>query len=205
MHTARWLPAERKGYSGVGTLTRVTPYATSTGIGRAEFDGEGRVIRTDLAGLSVVNVYLPSGTTGPVRQAAKYRFMERFLEVIEEALAQGREVLVCGDLNIAHQQVDLKNWRTNKSNSGFLPDERAWFGMLLQRGLVDVVRELAGPETAVYSWWTARSGARERDIGWRIDYQLATPKLAGAAIGYSIPREPLLSDHAPVVVDYAMP
>jgi exodeoxyribonuclease-3 len=203
-HAALWLPAERKGYSGVGTLTRDVPRAVSTGIGSQEFDGEGRVIRTDLGGLSVVNVYAPSGTTGDVRQAAKYRFMALFLDYLAGVLAQGREVLVCGDINIAHQKVDLKNWRSNQRNSGFLPEERAWFGSLLERGLVDVVRELAGPETAVYSWWTARAGARARDIGWRIDYQLATPGLADRATGFQVLREPLLSDHAPVIVDYSM-
>jgi len=202
-HTAQWLPAERKGYSGVGTLTRAAPASTVTGMGSPEFDSEGRVIRTDLPGLSVINVYAPSGTTGAVRQAAKYRFMALFVDYLDVVLLEGREVLVCGDINIAHQQIDLKNWRTNQHNSGFLPEERAWFGSLLERGLVDVVRALAGPETAVYSWWTARAGARERDIGWRIDYQLATPKLAAHATGYSIPRLPLLSDHAPVIVDYA--
>ncbi|HET8985596.1 MAG TPA: exodeoxyribonuclease III, partial [Trueperaceae bacterium] len=174
-HGALWLPAERKGYSGVGTLTREAPTSASTGMGSQEFDGEGRVIRTDLHGLSIINVYAPSGTTGDVRQAAKYRFMALLFTYLEGVLAEGREVLVCGDINIAHQKVDLKNWRTNQRNSGFLPEERAWFGSLLGRGFVDVVRELAGPETAVYSWWTARAGARERDIGWRIDYQLATP------------------------------
>lgn len=203
-HTACWLPADRKGYSGVGTLTRHTPLATRTGIGSAEFDGEGRVIRTDLPEAVIINVYTPSGTTGDVRQAAKYRFMTQFLDYLVGVIAEGREVLVCGDINIAHQKIDLRNWRSNQKNSGFLPEERAWFGSLLERGLVDVVRTLAGPETAVYSWWTARGGARERDVGWRIDYQLATPGLARRATGYSILREPLLSDHAPVIVDYSI-
>ena len=129
--------------------------------------------------------------------------MGLFIEYLDKVLAEGREVLVCGDINIAHQKIDLRNWRSNQRNSGFLPEERAWFGSLLERGLVDVVRALAGPEAAVYSWWTARAGARERDVGWRIDYQLATPGLAGCATRYVVSREPLLSDHAPVIVDYA--
>jgi exodeoxyribonuclease-3 len=202
-HTAVWLPAERKGYSGVGTLTRQAPTAVATGIGSSEFDGEGRVIRTDLNDVSVINVYCPSGTTGEVRQAAKYRFLSLFSDYLDRLLAEGREVLVCGDINIAHQKVDLRNWRTNQRNSGFLPDERAWFGSLIERGFVDVVRALAGPDTAVYTWWTARAGARERDVGWRIDYQLATAGLAGRATGFTVLREPLLSDHAPVLVDYS--
>lgn len=201
-HVATWLPAERKGYSGVGTLSRLEPVGVTTGIGSAEFDVEGRVIRTDLPDATIINVYTPSGTSGEVRQAAKYRFMARFHTYLEELIAEGREVVVCGDINIAHDKVDLKNWRTNQKNSGFLPQERAWLSTVLDLGLVDVVRQLAGPETAVYTWWTARSGARERDVGWRIDYQLATPGLAATATSYTVLREPLLSDHAPVIVDY---
>ena len=202
-HVAYWSPAVRKGYSGVGTLVRSAPARVVPGIGVDEFDLEGRVLRTDLADVTVVNVYLPSGTMGDVRQAAKYRFMTAFEGYVSGLIAEGRELLVCGDINIAHRPVDLKNWRSNQKTSGFLPDERSWFGTLLKLGLVDVVRELAGPDGEVYSWWTARAGARERNVGWRIDYQLATPGLASRARSFTIPRHPLLSDHAPVIVDYA--
>jgi exodeoxyribonuclease III len=115
---------------------------------------------------------------------------------------EGRDALVVGDLNIAHAEIDLRNWRANRRTSGFLPEERAWLSEALALGYVDVVRELAGPETAAYSWWSQRAGARERDVGWRIDLQLATPGLASRATGYAIPRTPVVSDHAPVVVDY---
>src|SRR5690606_22605895 len=157
---------------------------------------------TDLRDFTVVNVYAPSGTTGALRQAAKYRFLEQFYAYLRALLDEGRELLVCGDINIAHDKVDLKNWRSNQNTSGFLPAERTWFGSLLDLGFVAVVRRRAGPETEVYSWWTARAGARQRNIGWRIDYQLATTGLADRARAYSLPREPLLSDHAPVIVDY---
>ena len=201
---ASWHPAERKGYSGVGTLTRARPRRVRAGIGSAEHDSEGRVLVTELPEVTVLNVYCPSGTTGDVRQAVKMAFLDRFLGFVSALLAEGRPLLVCGDVNIAHREIDLKNWRGNQKSSGFLPEERAWFGELLGLGLVDVVRRLAGEETAVYSWWTQRAGARERNVGWRIDYQLATPDLAERAVAFDVPRFPVLSDHAPVVVDYSL-
>jgi exodeoxyribonuclease-3 len=201
---ASWHPAERKGYSGVGTLTRMPPRGVKVGIGDAAFDAEGRVLLTELQEVTVLNVYAPSGTTGEVRQAVKMAFLDRFLGFVAELLAQGKPLLVCGDMNIAHREVDLKNWRSNQKSSGFLPEERAWFSRLLDVGLVDVVRRLAGDDTPVYSWWTQRAGARERNVGWRIDYQLATPDVAARALAFDVPRLPVLSDHAPVVVDYEL-
>jgi exodeoxyribonuclease III len=199
-----WHPAERPGYSGVGTLARSGFEAVRVGIGDPAFDAEGRVLRTDLAGgVVLVNVYVPSGSAGPHRQASKMAFLERFLPYLRALAEEGREVLVVGDINIAHAEIDLKNWRTNGQTSGFLPDERAWFGRVLELGYVDVVRHLAGPDTAVYTWWSQRAGARERDVGWRIDHHLATPGLAARAVRYEVPRLPVVSDHAPVVVDYA--
>src|SRR5690606_33261968 len=140
-------PAERKGYSGVGTLTRARPRRVRVGIGSPEHDSEGRVLVTELPAVTVLNVYAPSGTMGEVRQAVKMQFLDRFLGFVAELLAEGRPLLLCGDVNIAHREVDLKNWRSNQKSSGFLPEERAWFGELLGLGLVDVVRRLAGDET----------------------------------------------------------
>jgi len=201
-HQAHWHPAERPGYSGVGTLIRAAPRAVTIGIGHEQFDKEGRVIRADLDGFTLINVYAPSGTSGEVRQQVKMAFLAVFRQYIGALIAEGRELLICGDMNIAHQPIDLKNWRGNQKNSGFLPEERQWLSDFLGLGLVDVVRQLAGPDFEIYSWWTVRAGARERNVGWRIDYQLATPGLAARARGFEIPRLPVFSDHAPVVVDY---
>ena len=197
-----WNPALRPGYSGVGTLTREPPDRVTAGSGRNEFDVEGRVLVTEVGGVSVLNVYVPSGTMGAARQAVKMSFLEHFLEYVSRLVATGRPLLICGDVNIAHTKVDLKNWRSNQRTSGFLPEERRWLTSLLEVGLVDVVRRLAGPETEVYTWWTLRAGARERNVGWRLDYQLATPEVAGKATGFEVRRFPILSDHAPVSVDY---
>src|SRR5690606_25953567 len=190
--------------SGVGTLTRAAPLAVRVGSGYPEHDREGRVIVTELPELTLLNVYAPSGTTGELRQAVKMEFLERFLGFVAGLVAEGRPLLLCGDVNVAHREVDLKKWRSNQRSSGFLPEEREWFGRLLDVGLVDVVRRLAGDDAEVYSRWTQRAGARERNVGWRIDYQLAPPDLAERAGAFDVPRFPVLSDHAPVAVDYAL-
>jgi exodeoxyribonuclease III len=201
---AYWHPAERPGYSGVASLARQAVDEVTTGIGVPEHDAEGRVQRLDVGSLSVVNVYVPSGTTGDARQAVKMSFLNRFRDYLTALLRKRDEVLVCGDVNIAHREIDLKNWRANRQTSGFLPEERAFFGSLLELGLRDVVRDLAGPDTAVYTWWSSRAGARAKDVGWRLDYHLATSGLAARARAYQVLRTPLLSDHAPVVVDYEL-
>ncbi len=197
-----WHCAERKGYSGVGVLSLQPADRTIHGLGFEAYDSEGRVLRADFSRLSVLNVYVPSGSSRAERQAFKMRFLADFYDHVERLLTEGRELLVCGDLNVAHREVDLTNWRANQKTSGFLPEERAWFGRLLELGLVDVVREHAGPEAPVYSWWSQRSGARARNVGWRLDYQLATPGLASRVAHAEIFKDPVLSDHAPVVVDY---
>lgn len=187
----------------MGTLARGGFARVRAGIGEPDVDAEGRVLRTDLPnGIALVNVYAPSGSSGEHRQAAKMAFLERFLPYLRALRDEGRDALVVGDLNIAHAEIDLKNWRANRRTSGFLPEERAWLSEALALGYVDVVRALAGPEAAVYSWWSQRAGARGRDVGWRIDLQLATPGLAARATGFAIPRLPVVSDHAPVVVDF---
>lgn len=207
VYRALWHPAEKPGYSGVGLLTRVPPDRLEIGMGVARYDREGRVVRADLDGVTVVSVYVPSGTTGDARQAVKMRFLRAFKSYVKRLLgevrAEGRELLVAGDVNIAHRKIDLKNWRSNQTTSGFLPEERAWLDGLLRLGLRDAVREHVGPDTPVYSWWSMRSGARARNVGWRLDYQLVTPGLAARVAEVDVPREPVLSDHAPVTVRYA--
>lgn len=199
---AYWLPAVKSGYSGVGVVTSQLVQRVQTGIGDAQVDDEGRVQRLDFADWTLVNAYFPSGSSGEHRQIAKFHFLERFRRYIEGVVAEQPRVLVCGDFNIAHQKIDLKNWKSNQDTSGFLPEERQWLTEFSSLGFIDVVRTLAGAETAVYSWWSQRAGSRQRDVGWRLDYQWASPELAARAMSFQIPRLPVFSDHAPVIVDY---
>lgn len=196
--------AEKKGYSGVGIYFRQPPERVVVGIGDAEFDAEGRYVQADFPGLSVVSLYVPSGSSSPERQAAKFRFMAVFLPVLRQLRQAGQELVICGDWNIAHQQIDLKNWKGNLKNSGFLPEERAWFGDLLNRdGWVDVYRQLNPDATDdCYTWWSNRGQARAKNVGWRIDYQLATPSVAKTASEARIYKEQWFSDHAPLSIDY---
>lgn len=198
-------PAEKKGYSGVGLYCRRQPDRVSVGLGIPEFDAEGRYLRADFGQLSVISLYLPSGSSSEERQQVKFAFMQQFLPVLESLHAEGRDVVVCGDWNIAHQEIDLKNWKGNLKNSGFLPEERAWFGDLLSRvGWVDVWRRLY-PDVPGYTWWSNRGQAYAKDVGWRIDYQMATPTLAAQAQQASVYKLEKFSDHAPLIVDYARP
>jgi exodeoxyribonuclease-3 len=196
--------AEKKGYSGVGLWCRKRPDRVIEGMGHGEFDTEGRFIRADFGKLSVVSLYLPSGSSSPERQEAKFRFMDYFLPLLTSMAAEGRDVLVCGDWNIAHQQIDLKNWKSNQKNSGFLPEERAWMGRVLnEAGWVDVYRCLH-PETteACYTWWSNRGQAWAKNVGWRLDYQLATPSIASTAVSASVWKDSRFSDHAPLSIDF---
>jgi exodeoxyribonuclease-3 len=194
--------AEKKGYSGVGIYCKNKPDNVIVGLNIPEFDAEGRYIEAQFGNLSVVSLYLPSGTSGEERQAVKFKFMEAFLPHLVQLKHSGREVIVCGDWNIAHTEKDLRNWRGNKKNSGFLPEERAWVTALLDEvGFVDVFRKLH-PKLEAYTWWSNRGQAWAKDVGWRLDYQLATPEMAGKAVTTGIYKEQRFSDHAPMMVDY---
>ncbi|MFG2379740.1 exodeoxyribonuclease III [Streptomyces avermitilis] len=204
-------PAAAKGRAGVSLYTRREPDRVRVGFGSAEFDGSGRYVEADLPGVTVASLYLPSGEVGTERQDEKYRFMGEFLthlkDLRERAAADGREVLVCGDWNIAHQEADLKNWRGNRKNAGFLPEEREWLGRVLSSedgGYVDVVRALHPDVEGPYSWWSYRGRAFDNDSGWRIDLAVATQGLARRAVkGYverAASHEERWSDHAPVTV-----
>jgi exodeoxyribonuclease-3 len=197
--------AERKGYAGVGVYTRHEPSDVSAGFGDEEFDAEGRYLETRYdtprRRLSIVSCYFPSGSSGEERQAAKFRFLERLYPHLMR-LKAGREFILVGDVNIAHQEIDLKNWRSNQKNSGFLPEERAWMtGLLTHGGLVDVFRTL-NPEPEQYTWWSNRGQAWAKNVGWRLDYHLATPGIAAKARREQIYLERRFSDHAPVIIDY---
>jgi len=200
--------AERPGYSGVGLFTRCAPKQVHTGLSGLDgehwrqTDAEGRYVQADFEKLSIISAYFPSGSSSEVRQAAKMAFLQRFLPFISGLKNTGREIILCGDINIAHCPIDLKNWRGNQKNSGFLPEERAWMDVLFGDGFVDVFRALY-PDKEAYTWWSNRGRAREKDVGWRIDYQIATPALAKLARSASIhDRHERFSDHAPLTVDY---
>ena len=194
--------AQKKGYSGVGLYTRCPPTRVIEGIGVAEFDCEGRYLRADFDRLSVISVYLPSGSSGEARQTAKFRFLECFLPHLKRLRAEGREIVLCGDWNIAHQQIDLKNWRGNQKNSGFLPEERAWLTRVFDElGWVDVFRSRE-PRPEHYTWWSNRGQAWAKNVGWRIDYQIATPGLAATPKRVAIYKRRRFSDHAPLIIDY---
>ncbi|WFB07746.1 exodeoxyribonuclease III [Streptomyces sp. LX-29] len=204
-------PAAAKGRAGVAVYSRREPDAVRVGFGSAEFDGGGRYVEVDLPGVTVASLYLPSGEVGTPRQDEKERFMAEFLPYLkglrERAAAGGREVLVCGDWNIAHREADLKNWRANRKSAGFLPEEREWLGRVFdEAAYVDVVRALHPDTEGPYSWWSYRGRAFDNDTGWRIDYHVATEGLAGRALKAVVERaashELRWSDHAPVTVSY---
>jgi exodeoxyribonuclease-3 len=204
--------AQRKGYSGVGLYSRHVPSDVRIGFGSREFDAEGRWVelRYDMASssrrrpfrkLSIVSCYFPSGSSGEDRQAAKFRFLARLYPHLVKLKAE-RDFILVGDVNIAHREIDLKNWRSNQKNSGFLPEERAWLTKLFGRGgLVDVFRTL-NPHPEQYTWWSNRGQAWAKNVGWRLDYHLATPAVAATARREHIFVAQRFSDHAPLLIDY---
>ncbi len=193
----------------MGLYTRHTPSDVRVGFGKAAFDDEGRYVElrfdTPQRKLSLISCYFPSGSSGPERQEAKFRFLDLMYPHLM-ALKKERDFIVCGDVNIAHQQADLKNWRSNQKNSGFLPEERAWMTRLLSEGgMVDVYRQLQPDTTdACYTWWSNRGQAYANNVGWRLDYHLATPALASLARTEEIYKEEKFSDHAPLTIGYAL-
>ncbi|PIT09767.1 exodeoxyribonuclease III [Snodgrassella communis] len=198
-----WHTAVKRGYSGVAIYSKQKPDAIQIGLGWEDFDHEGRYVRADFGKLTVISLYLPSGSSSEERQQAKFSFLDKFLPVLRELQALQRDIVICGDWNIAHQNIDLKNWRGNLKNSGFLPEERQWLSRVIDElGWVDIWRTLY-PEIPGYTWWSNRGQAYAKDVGWRIDYQLATPNLAACAQTAAIYKDEKFSDHAPLIVDYA--
>ncbi len=196
--------AQKKGYSGVGIYSRKRPRSIREGFGNPEFDGEGRYIEADFGAYAVISIYLPSGTSSPERLAAKFRCMAVMMEHLRLLRESGREIILCGDWNIAHKPIDLKNWRSNQKNSGFLPEEREWLTRLFDDvGFVDVFRRL-DPNPDRYTWWSNRGQAWAKNVGWRLDYQIATPGIASKAKACSIYTDERFSDHAPLTIDYAI-
>lgn len=197
-----YLESERPGYSGVALYSRHEPDEVIRGLGWADMDGEGRYLEARFGSLSVISLYLPSGTSGDARQAVKMDFLGRFSSHLAALRGEGRECVICGDLNIAHRQIDLKNWRSNQKNSGFLPEERAWLDHVFDElGFVDAFR-VVNQEPEQYTWWSNRGQAWANNVGWRLDYQIVTPGLAERVREARIYTRKRFSDHAPLIMDY---
>ncbi len=194
--------AEKKGYSGVALYTKTKPTAIHQGLGWGIADTEGRYLQADFGPLSVASLYLPSGTSGEGRQDVKYEFMQKYDERLAAHKNDGRQYILCGDWNIAHKEIDIKNWRTNQKTSGFLPEERAWLDKVLgPLEFIDAFRAL-NKESEQYTWWSQRSRAREKNVGWRIDYQIVSQNIGDTIRAASIYKDEFFSDHAPLIVDY---
>ncbi|EED34918.1 exodeoxyribonuclease III [Luminiphilus syltensis NOR5-1B] len=196
--------AEKKGYSGTALYCRSKPQRVITSLGWDPADSEGRYLQADFPGISVVSLYLPSGSSGDERQVRKEVFMDAFFDHLKALRRKRREFIICADWNICHREIDLKNWRANRKNSGFLPHERAWLDRVFDElGYVDSFRRV-NPEPDQYTWWSNRGQAWAKNVGWRLDYMLVTPGLADAATSASIYREERFSDHAPLTLDFAI-
>ncbi len=194
--------AQKPGYSGVAIYTRIKPNAVKKGLGFPLADTEGRYVEIEIGNLSIASLYLPSGSSGEIRQEAKLAFMARYQEILKQQLHSSRDYVICGDWNIVHKQIDIKNWASNQKSSGCLPEERAWLDLLFEQwGWVDAFRVL-NHEKEQYTWWSERMKAWDKNVGWRIDYQVVTPGLRDKIKAVSIYRGQKFSDHAPLVIDY---
>ena len=196
--------ALKKGYSGVGLYSKKAPDSVKIGFDDGEFDAEGRYVEARFGNLIVISAYFPSGSSAPERQEAKFRFLDLFMPHIKKLKSEGLEIVLCGDINIAHKEIDLKNWKGNLKNSGFTPEEREWMTQLFsEAGFMDVYRFLhPNTEDECYTWWSQRGQAYAKNVGWRIDYQIATPGIAKKAQRVEIYKGEKFSDHAPLIIDY---
>jgi len=201
-YQAYFFDAEKKGYSGVAIYSRVEPDSVAAGLGWECADKEGRYLQLNFAGLSIASLYMPSGSSSELRQEFKFQFLNRYLPILKKQLQHKQDFIICGDWNIAHKPIDLKNWRSNQNNSGFLPEERAWLDQVLGSvGYVDAFRVL-NQQTEQYTWWSNRGRAWDNNVGWRIDYQIITPGLKNKIKSVAIYKEQRFSDHAPLIIDY---
>lgn len=199
-----YFDAQKKGYAGTAVFCRQPPDRVTTGLGWPMADEEGRFIQAEFGDLTIASLYLPSGSAGPDRQARKFEFMAQFMDWLRKARRRRRDFIICGDWNIAHRPIDLKNWRSNQKNSGFLPEERAWLDELYDEvGYVDAFRAV-NQQPDQYSWWSNRGNARANNVGWRLDYQVITPALRSQVVAASIHTADHFSDHAPVTIEYAL-
>ena len=194
--------ALKKGYSGVAIYSRIKPDKIIDKIGWREADDEGRYLQANFGKLSIVSLYLPSGSSSEERQIIKFDFLDHFISILKKMRRQKREYIICGDWNIAHKKIDIKNWKGNQKNSGFLPEERSWMDNLFNKlGMVDSFR-VVNQEAEQYTWWSNRGQAWAKNVGWRIDYQIVTPGLKDKIRTASIYKDERFSDHAPLIIDY---
>ena len=197
-----YFDAQKKGYAGTALFSKLEPKKITKGLGFDISDTEGRFIQADFKDLSVASMYLPSGSSGEERQARKLTFMDEFMKFMQGLKSKRREFIICADWNICHKEIDLKNWRANQKNSGFLPEERRWLDKLYdEEGFTDAFR-VVNTSAEQYSWWSNRGQAREKNVGWRLDYQVVTPKLKDKVVSAEIYTEERFSDHAPVTIEY---
>lgn len=197
-----FVDAEKKGYSGVGLYSKVKPDHVTTKLGWADADNEGRYLQADFGNLSIISLYLPSGSSGDHRQDIKFDFMQRYEKILKKQIKDGRSYIICGDWNIIHKEIDIKNFKSNQKNSGCLPEERAWLDKLFDKiGFVDAFR-VVNQEADQYTWWSNRGRARENNVGWRIDYQVITPDLKPKVKDAFVYKDEWYSDHAPLIIDY---
>ncbi len=197
-------PAEKKGYSGVAIFAKTKPDSVIVGLNNPEIDNEGRYLEFQYGNLSIISLYLPSGSSGEDKQQKKFRFMEYYLPILMAQANSERQYIICGDWNIAHSEIDLKNWKGNLKNSGFLPEERAWLSQIFNLGYTDTWRYLY-PENPGYTWWSNRGQAYLKDVGWRIDYQIISNSLKDKLKHASIYKNEKFSDHAPLIVEFDLP
>ncbi len=195
-----WYPAQKKGYSGTAILTRKTPQKVTYGCGHKDYDDEGRMIRADFEDFSVMSVYFPSGTTGGIRQDFKYRFLDDFQFYTDRLRLESPRLVISGDYNICHRAIDIHNPKSNANTSGFLPAEREWMENFINSGYTDSFRHL-NPDPHHYTWWSYRAGARARNLGWRIDYNMVTEALSPQIKSARILPQAVHSDHCPVVLE----
>lgn len=194
--------ARKKGYSGTAIYSKVEPGRVLHGFGVPEFDDEGRYLEVQLGDVSVVSLYLPSGSSGDIRQEAKFRFLDAFKPHLQKLMRRRSQCILCGDWNIAHKVIDIKNWKSNQKNSGFLPEERAWMDELFgPQKYVDAFR-VVNDEAEQYTWWSNRGRAWDNNVGWRLDYQVVTPGLRDKVRRTAIYKDERFSDHAPLTMDY---
>ena len=197
-----FVDAQKKGYSGVGIYAKTKPNKIITKLGFDVADNEGRYVQFDYPGLSVVSIYLPSGSSGDERQAIKFQFMDFYKKLLQKQIKQKREYIICGDWNIVHKEIDIKNFKSNQKNSGCLPEERAWIDDIFNKvGFVDAFREANG-EPHQYTWWSNRGQAWANNVGWRIDYQVVSPGLKAQIKSACIYKDERFSDHSPLIIDY---
>lgn len=192
-----WYPAQKRGYSGVAILTKIKPNNVQYGIGNSLFDDEGRILRADFDTFSILSMYFPSGSSGDERQGLKMTFLDDFLVYIQELQKELPNLIISGDVNICHREIDIHNPKGNANSSGFLPEERAWVGKFLDNGYVDTFRHF-NQEPHHYTWWSYRAGAKQKNLGWRIDYHFATESLKNRLASAANHPDQLMSDHCPI-------